>query len=77
MKNDKVKKEILSVFATCLGVGLIFSFMTHSAVADIINDIDGVRIQDTEPDGLGNSVQHSQLWAGPLNNDGWGVFLRL
>jgi len=51
---------------------LLSASVSHAALISL-DDIDGVRIQDSDLDGTGDAVQRSQLWAGNVATDDWGV----
>ena len=64
-------KKLIGTLA--LGVGFAMTALKSHAASYAIDDIDGVRIQDSNEDGAGDSVQRNQLWSGNIAGDDWGV----
>ncbi len=62
----------LALLATVV-VGISFVPLDVMSTPYALEDIDGVRIIDSDLNGTGDAVQRNQLWSGNIANLDWGV----
>lgn len=68
---NTINTRLLGTLA--IGIGFVMTSLSSHAASYALDDIDGVRIVDSDLNGSGDAVQRNQLWAGNIAGSDWGV----